>query len=92
MINKPQFPPKAGYVEVVDSNGNHVYRPIASQLKEESQDKLLQSLKESDESLSNQTTDLQLAMCEQYENSENQLTDIQMALCEVYELLQGGTT
>ena len=92
MINKPQFPPKAGYVEVVDSNGNHVYRPIASQLKEESQAKLLQLLKESNESLSNQTTDLQLAMCEQYENSENQLTDIQMALCEVYELLQGGTT
>lgn len=92
MINKPQLPPKAGYVEVVDSHGNHVYRPIASQLKEESQTNLLQLLKESNESLSNQTTDLQMALCEQYENSEKQLTDLQMALCELYEQNTGGTT
>ncbi len=92
MINRPTLPPKEGYIETIDSAGNHIYRPTASKLKEELWSELLRSLKESDESLSNQTTDLQLAMCEQYENSENQLTDIQMALCEVYELLQGGTT
>ena len=26
-ITKPMLPPKAGYVEVVDENGNHVYKP-----------------------------------------------------------------
>lgn len=26
-ISKPMLPPKAGYVEVIDENGNHVYRP-----------------------------------------------------------------
>lgn len=28
MITKPQLPPKAGYVEVLDSQGNHVYKKI----------------------------------------------------------------
>lgn len=27
VINRPKLPPKAGYVEVIDSNGNHVYQP-----------------------------------------------------------------
>lgn len=26
-ITKPLLPPKAGYVEVVDKDGNHVYKP-----------------------------------------------------------------
>lgn len=28
-ISKPTLPPKAGYVEVIDSDGNHVYRPTS---------------------------------------------------------------
>lgn len=92
MINRPTLPPKEGYIETIDSEGNHVYKPTASKLKEELRSKLLQLLKESNESLSNQTTDLQLALCEQYENSEKQLTDLQMALCELYEQNTGGTT
>ena len=28
-ITKPMLPPRAGYVEVVDANGNHVYKPTA---------------------------------------------------------------
>lgn len=28
MITKPLLPPKAGYVEVIDSNGNHVYKKV----------------------------------------------------------------
>ena len=28
-ITKPILPPKAGYVEVVDADGNHVYKPTA---------------------------------------------------------------
>lgn len=27
VISKPLLPPKAGYVEVIDENGNHVYKP-----------------------------------------------------------------
>lgn len=41
-ITKPQLPPKAGYVEVVDENGNHVYKATAeteAQLKREEQQK-----------------------------------------------------
>lgn len=28
-IRRPQLPPKAGYVEVIDENGKHVYKPTA---------------------------------------------------------------
>lgn len=27
MISRPLLPPKKGYVEVVDAEGNHVYQP-----------------------------------------------------------------
>ena len=27
MINQPILPAKAGYVEIIDENGNHVYAP-----------------------------------------------------------------
>ena len=27
VINRPLLPPKAGYVEVIDENGNHIYKP-----------------------------------------------------------------
>ena len=39
-ITKPMLPPKAGYVEVVDENGNHVYKPTPEterQLKQRNQ-------------------------------------------------------
>ena len=85
MINKPLLPPRGGYVEVVDEHGNHIYKPT-----QETQEKLNQVKQLA--SLNTQTTDLQMALCEQYENSDKQLTDLQMALCEVYELIQGGTT
>ena len=29
MITKPKLPPMAGYVEVIDENGNHIYKPTA---------------------------------------------------------------
>lgn len=31
MITKPQLPPRAGYVEVVDSDGHHVYKKIETE-------------------------------------------------------------
>lgn len=34
MINKPILPPKDGYVEVVDSNGNHIYKPTNKTIME----------------------------------------------------------
>lgn len=40
-ITKPILPPKAGYVEVVDANGNHVYKPTA-----ETEEKLREKEKE----------------------------------------------
>ena len=85
MINRPLLPPKEGYVEIVNEQGNHVYKPT-----QETIDKLNRI--EQLNSLDTQATDLQMALCEQYENSDKQLTDLQLALCEVYELLQGGTT
>lgn len=41
---KPILPPKAGYVEKVDTNGKHYYAPVKSEqrlLNLESSDKLL---------------------------------------------------
>ena len=32
-ITRPQLPPKAGYVEVEDANGNRVYKPTAETLR-----------------------------------------------------------
>lgn len=35
MIVKPQLPPKAGYVEKVDADGNHYYAPTEETVKAE---------------------------------------------------------
>ncbi len=32
MIFSPTLPPKVGYTEVIDENGNHVYKPTAATL------------------------------------------------------------
>lgn len=34
MIHKPKLPPRAGYVETVDENGVHVYRPVLDRVSE----------------------------------------------------------
>lgn len=42
LISEPLLPPKAGYVEVVDENGNHVYKATTeteAQLKREERQK-----------------------------------------------------
>lgn len=33
MITRPQLPPKAGYVERIDAEGNHYYAPTAETLE-----------------------------------------------------------
>lgn len=41
VISNPILPPKAGYVEIIDANGNHVYVPTADTIKRENLEKLL---------------------------------------------------
>ena len=45
-ITRPLLPPKAGYVEVIDENGNHVYKPTPEterRLKQEAEGQALQT-------------------------------------------------
>lgn len=88
MINQPTLPAKAGYVEIIDENGNHVYVPTQETLDRE---RLEKDVADNKESANTQLTDLQMALCETYESNDKQLTDLQTALCEVYELVLGGT-
>lgn len=38
MINTPQLPPKAGYVEQVNAQGKHYYAPTAETLRKQAQE------------------------------------------------------
>nr|DAH20300.1 MAG TPA: hypothetical protein [Caudoviricetes sp.] len=89
MINQPTLPAKAGYVEIIDENGNHVYAPTQETLDRE---RLEKDVADNKESANTQLTDLQMALCETYESNDKQLTDLQTALCEVYELVLGEGT
>lgn len=46
MIFNPQLPPKNGYVEIENENGNHVYQKIQSQIEKEEKEHEIESLKE----------------------------------------------
>ena len=88
MIITPILPAIAGYVEIVDENGNHVYAPTQETIdKQKMSSDIITNKNDADEQLLN----IQLALCETYEGSDKQLTDLQTALCEVYELVLGGT-
>ena len=43
-ITRPLLPPKAGYVEVIDENGNHVYKPTPETERRLKQEAELQTL------------------------------------------------
>lgn len=96
VISKPQLTPIKGYVEVIDANGNHVYKPTEETLENKrlnnnissNTNDIVANKSDADEQLLN----IQLALCETYEDSDKQLTELQSALCEVYELVLGGTT
>lgn len=95
IITKPELPAKAGYVEIVDSTGNHVYMPIQETIERQN---IKNNIKINSENIENNKSDVdeqllnvQMALCETYEGSDQQLTDLQNALCEVYELILGGT-
>lgn len=44
MINQPILPAKAGYVEIIDENGNHVYAPTQETLDKQAQQVLIDEL------------------------------------------------
>lgn len=95
MISTPTLPAKVGYVEIVDSVGNHVYKPTQETIdKQKMNDNI--SINSSDittnkADVDDQLLNLQLALCETYEGSDKQLTELQSALCDVYEMIIGLT-
>lgn len=44
MINQPTLPAKAGYVEIIDENGNHVYAPTQETIDKQAQQALIDKL------------------------------------------------
>lgn len=44
MINQPTLPAKAGYVEVIDENGDHVYAPTQETIDKQAQQALIDEL------------------------------------------------
>lgn len=43
-LSKPQLPAKAGYVEIIDENGNHVYVPTQETIDKQAQQALIDEL------------------------------------------------
>ena len=44
MINQPALPAKAGYIEIVDEIGNHVYAPTQETIDKQAQQALIDEL------------------------------------------------
>ena len=44
MINQPTLPAKAGYIEIVDEIGNHVYEPTQETIDKQAQQTLIDEL------------------------------------------------
>ena len=44
MINQPTLPAKAGYVEIIDENGNHAYAPTQETIDKQAQQALIDEL------------------------------------------------
>lgn len=44
LVTKPQLPAKAGYVEIIDENGNHVYVPTQETIDKQAQQALIDEL------------------------------------------------
>ena len=43
-LSKPQLPAKAGYVEIIDENGNHVSAPTQETIDKQAQQALIDDL------------------------------------------------
>ena len=44
IITRPQLPAKAGYVEIIDENDNHVYAPTQETIEKQAQQTLIDEL------------------------------------------------
>ena len=44
MINQPTLPAKAGYIEIMDEIGNHVYKPTQETIDKQAQQALIDEL------------------------------------------------
>ena len=44
LVTRPQLPAKAGYVEIIDENGNHVYVPTQETIDKQTQQALIDEL------------------------------------------------
>ena len=44
LVTRPQLPAKAGYVEIIDENGNHVYVPTQETIDKQAQQALIDDL------------------------------------------------
>ena len=44
MINQPTLPAKAGYIEIIDENDNHVYAPTQDTIEKQAQQALIDEL------------------------------------------------
>ena len=44
LVTRPELPAKAGYVEIIDENGNHVYAPTQETIDKKAQQALIDEL------------------------------------------------
>ena len=44
LVTRPQLPANAGYVEIIDENGNHVYAPTQETIDKQAQQALIDEL------------------------------------------------
>ena len=56
---RPILPPKKGYVEVADENGNHIYKATEETLEEQKKDERIAELESENETLKEQVTNLE---------------------------------
>ena len=44
LVTRPELPAKAGYVEIIDENGNHIYEPTQETIEKQAQQALIDEL------------------------------------------------
>lgn len=44
VVTRPQLPARAGYVEIINENGEHVYKPTQETIDKQNQEQLVSDL------------------------------------------------
>nr|DAU29869.1 MAG TPA: hypothetical protein [Caudoviricetes sp.] len=44
LVTRPELPARAGYVEIIDETGNHVYEPTQETIEQQAQQALIDEL------------------------------------------------